>query len=144
MYDVPYYPHLRARPLIELAHKAGLRVDSSVHMYYSTAYLLKKVIETVGNPDDIESIIKTLETIKFEEHTLYPPFSAYLGSQDYRFHSYVAVPGFIAQFQCGGNLVFVSRPDYEGYKVYDPKEIDWTVLRPQDYKPPKVLRETCK
>ncbi|MEM4023761.1 ABC transporter substrate-binding protein [Pyrobaculum sp.] len=143
-YDVPDYPYIKARSLIPKAHALGLRVDSSVHMYYSTAYLLKIVIEKVGNPDDIENIIKTLEEVKFSEHTLYPPDSAYLGSKDYRFHSYIAVPGFVAQFQCGGKIVFISRPDYEGYKIYTPAEVDFSVLRPQDYKSPKVLRETCK
>lgn len=144
MYDTPTYPYIRGRALVDKAHAAGLRVDSSVHMYYSTAYLLKKVIEMVGNPDDIEKIIKTLEQIKFEEHTLYPPESAFLGSQDYRFHSYIAVPGYIAQFQCGGRVVFVSRPEYEGYKIYTPQEVDFATLRPQDYKSPNELRQTCK
>jgi len=144
MYDVPHYPYLKARPFVERAHKAGLRVDLSAHLYYSTAYLLKKVIETVGNPDDIESIIKALETIKFEEHTIIPPANAYLGTQDYRFHSYIITPPFVAQFQCGGKVVFISRPDYEEYKVYGPQDVDWATLRPQDYKSPKELREICK
>lgn len=143
-YDVESYPYLSARPFIKLAHEKGLRVDSSVHMYYSTAWLLKEAIEKVGNADDIEQIIKVLEEIKFNNHTLYPPYSAYFGSRDYRFHSYVAVPGFIAQYQCKGGVVFVSRPDYEGYKVYGPEELDWKALQPQKYKSPKELREICK
>ncbi|MEM1614783.1 MAG: beta-ketoacyl synthase N-terminal-like domain-containing protein [Pyrobaculum sp.] len=74
----------------------------------------------------------------------YPPDSAYLGSRDYRFHSYIAVPGFIAQYQCGGRVVFVSRPDYEGYRVFPRQEMDFSSLRPDLYKSPKELREICK
>lgn len=144
MYDTPDYPYIKAQPLVLKAHNIGLRVDASVHLYYSTGYLLKKVIETVGNPDDIEAVIKTLESIKFEEHTLVPAENAFLGSQDYRFHSYIAIPAFLAQFQCNGEVVFVSRPEFEYYRIYSPQEVDFSKLKPQEYRSPKVLRETCK
>ncbi len=145
MYDDPNYPVIRAKEFVKKAHEHGIRADFSAHLYYSAAHLLKTAIEKAGDPDDIEAVIKTLETMRFEGHTVIPPVNAFFGSQDYRFRSYIVTPPFLGQFQCGGRIVFISRPDYEGYKVFSPTDVDFSVLKPQEYKSPRELRETvCK
>lgn len=144
VYNDPQYPFFRGRPLVIKATAAGYRVDAAFMLYYSAVYWLKAAIDRAGNPDDIEGVIKMLESIRFENHTLYSPVSAYLGSRDYRFHSVTAVPGgVISQFQCNGKIVYLGMREFITQYISE-NEVDWNVVKSTGYKWPAQLREECK
>ncbi len=49
-------------PFVELAAKHGIPAQIHVHLAYADIYFIKKVIETAGGVDDIDKLIKAMET----------------------------------------------------------------------------------
>ncbi len=120
-------------PFIEMARKHKIPTQIHVHLAYADIYFVKKVIETAGGVDDIDKLIKAMETVE----TSYS-----LGKMAYEmqrvkpyFHSKIRVdlsnpidkqlPGAylqpIAQFQNDGKISYLgasakeNEPTFEGY-----------------------------
>ncbi len=115
VFDIEDYPPISpyTRSFIKKMHEKGLRVDMSAHYYYSAVYHIKEAIEHVAklgkDPNNIDEVIKALETVPCSVHTLLPKERATLGSKERgRFHSY---PGCIPphfQFQGRDKIVLVG------------------------------------
>ncbi|MDO9516060.1 MAG: ABC transporter substrate-binding protein, partial [Syntrophales bacterium] len=107
-------------PFVTMAKAHNIPAQQHVHHAYADIYFIKKVIETAGGVDDVEKLIKTMETTE-------TTFS--LGKMAYEqrrikpyFHSKVRVdptdplnttyPGVhiqpIVQWQNGGKIVYVG------------------------------------
>ncbi|MCX8172290.1 MAG: hypothetical protein N3D09_01585, partial [Archaeoglobaceae archaeon] len=105
-------------------------------------YRVKEAMERVGNPDDIDAVIKAIEEMEFVNHTSVTPQWNKLGFKTPNFHSYVAGPTLIAQTQCGGIPVYIIRPEVlleHGFSEEVAK-----AANPKAYKPPAELRKICK
>jgi len=121
VFDIEDYPPVSpyTQSFVKKMHEKGLRVDMSAHYYYSAIYHIKEAIEYVArqgkDPNNIDEVIKALETVPCSAHTLLPKEKAVLGSTEKgRFHSY---PGCIPphfQFQGKDKIVLV------GYGVQNP------------------------
>jgi len=115
VFDIEDYPPVSpyTQSFIKKMHEKGLRVDMSAHYYYSLVYHIKEAIEYVAklgkDPNNIDEVIKALETVPCSVHTLLPKERAVLGSTEKgRFHSY---PGCIPphfQFQGRDKIVLVG------------------------------------
>ena len=114
-------------PFVKLVREHNIPAQQHVHLAYADIYFIKKVIETAGGTDDVDKLIKAMETTE----TTYS-----LGKMAYEqkrvkpyFHSKVRVdptdssktyPGVfmqpIAQFQNEGKIVYMggSCPENEG------------------------------
>lgn len=142
MYDTNDVPPVTAktREVVKKLHDKGLSVDMSVHYYYSEMYRVKQAIEEVGSLD-INAIIKKMEEMEFKDHTALPAKFNYFGYKNQLFHSYSGGPVLLAQFQCGGKLVYITPPELlreAGYSDEVVKQVD-----PTAYKSPSELRRTC-
>ncbi|MEM4690213.1 MAG: ABC transporter substrate-binding protein [Archaeoglobaceae archaeon] len=143
-YDAPNIPPVSplTRPFIEKARSLGLSVDISSHVFYSEMYRIKEAMEKVGDPKNIDSVIKAMEDIEFKNHTLYPPSAVYFGYKDPRLHSYTGLPmPFPAQIQCNGQAVFISSPERIKQAGYSEEVV--SMMKPEAYKPPAELRKIC-
>jgi len=121
VFDIEDYPPVSpyTQSFVKKMHEKGLRVDMSAHYYYSIVYHIKEAIEYVAkqgkDPNNIDEVIKALETVPCSFHTLLPKERAVLGSKERgRFHSYPAnIPPYF-QFQGMDKIVLV------GYGIANP------------------------
>ena len=134
-------------PFVELARKHKIPTQIHVHLAYADIYFIKKVIETAGGVDDIDKLIKAMETVE----TTYS-----LGKMAYEqkkvkpyFHSKVRVdlsnpidkqlPGAylqpIAQFQENGKIQYLGGSAKENEAVFK------DVGSPDKYVMPAELRK---
>ena len=150
----PYY-----FSVVKKMHEKGLRVDGSAHYYYSAVYHVKEAIEYVArqgrDPNNIDEVIKALETVPCSAHTLLPKDKARLGLTELKvgdfvqkglFHSYPAGPVALYQFQGRDKFAYI------GYGIQNPYVVTWY---PEDFirehyvtfgtfsppKPPSELRK---
>jgi ABC-type branched-subunit amino acid transport system substrate-binding protein len=143
-YDAPNIPPISplTRPFVEKARSLGLSVDISSHNFYSEMYRVKEAMEKVGDPKNIDAVIKAMEELEFKNHTLLPPQAAYLGYKDPRLHSYTGIPSPVpAQFQCNGQIVYISSPERIKAAGYSEEVV--SMMHPEAYKPPAELRKIC-
>lgn len=143
MYDTEDVPPVTSKTgdIVKKLHEKGLSADMSVHIYYSEMYRVKKAMEKVGNTEDIDTIIKAMEEIEFTEHTAWPPKLAYFGYKTTSFHSYSGGPVLIAQFQCDGELVYITPKNLLEEAEFPDEAINY--VDPNAYIPPAKLREMC-
>jgi len=134
-------------PFVELARKHKIPTQIHVHLAYADIYFIKKVIETAGGVDDIDKLIKAMETVE----TTYS-----LGKMAYEqkkvkpyFHSKIRVdlsnpidkqlPGAylqpIAQFQENGKIQYLGGSAKENEAVFK------GVGSPDKYVMPAELRK---
>lgn len=128
-------------PVIKALHAKGLSLDTSAHYYYSEMFRIKEAMEKVGNPDDINAVIKAIEELEFANHTSIPPKWNFLGYKTPNFHSYVGGPTLNAQIQCNGIPVYIMRPEVMEEHEW-PEEVV-KAMHPEAYKPPAELRKIC-
>ncbi|MCS7129952.1 MAG: ABC transporter substrate-binding protein [Archaeoglobaceae archaeon] len=143
-YDAQNIPPISplTRPFIEKARSLGLSVDISSHNFYSEMYRIKESMEKVGDPKNIDAVIKAMEELEFKNHTLVPAKFAYFGYKDPRLHSYTGIPMPLpAQFQCNGQAVFISSPERIKGAGYSDEVV--SMMKPEAYKPPAELRKIC-
>jgi len=121
VFDIEDYPPVSpyTQSFVKKMHEKKLRVDMSAHYYYSAVYHIKEAIEYVAkqgkDPNNIDEVIKALETVPCSVHTLLPKEKAILGSKERgRFHSYPAALPPLFQFQGKDKIVFV------GYGIANP------------------------
>lgn len=127
--------------LIKKLHERGISLDTSTHYAYSEMLRVKEAMEKVGNPDDINAVIKAIEELEFKNHTAHRAEYMYFGYKNPNFHSYTGGPTMIAQFQCGGVPVYIVPPEAlakAGYVEESEK------VQPEAYKTPAELRKSCK
>ncbi|MCS7139574.1 MAG: ABC transporter substrate-binding protein [Candidatus Nezhaarchaeota archaeon] len=143
VFDVLDYPPVSpyTRSFIAKMLEKRFPVDMSAHYYYSAVYHIKAAIEEAGDPDNIDAVIKALETVPCKEHTLIPAGRAFLGDISITFHSYPALNAFYFQFQEGGKVVCVSNPDNPYLLVHYSKEFLKEYGKPGLLKPPAELRK---
>jgi len=117
-------------PFVEMATKHKIPTQIHVHLAYADIYFIKKVIETAGGVDDIDKLIKAMETVE----TTYS-----LGKMAYEqkrvkpyFHSKIRVdlsdplnkqyPGVfiqpMAQFQEGGKIQYLGASCEENEDIF--------------------------
>jgi len=139
-------------PFVEMAVKHKIPTQIHVHLAYADIYFIKKVIETAGGVDDIDKLIKAMETTE----TTYS-----LGKMAYEmkrvkpyFHSKIRVdlsdplnkqyPGaFIqpmAQFQEGGKIQYIGASCSENEPIFERVGAGTT----KDYVYPAELRKRAK
>ncbi|MCS7129953.1 MAG: ABC transporter substrate-binding protein [Archaeoglobaceae archaeon] len=128
-------------PVIKSLHARGISLDTSAHYYYSETFRIKEAMEKVGNPDDIDAVIKAIEELQFVNHSSIPVKWNYLGFKNANFHSYVGGPTLNAQVQCNGIPVYIMRPEVMQEHEW-PEEIV-KMMNPKAYKPPAELRKIC-
>ena len=137
-------------PFVEMATKHQIPTQIHVHLAYADVYFLKKVIETAGGTDDVDKLIKAMETVE----TTYS-----LGKMAYEtkkikpyFHSKVRVdpadpqhktyPGVfiqpIGQFQNGGKIQYLGGSCEENEAIFK------GVGKPSDFVMPAELRKRDK
>lgn len=137
-------------PFITMARKHKIPTQIHVHLAYADIYFIKKVIETAGGVDDVDKLIKAMETVE----TSYS-----LGKMAYEtqkakpyFHSKIRVdlsnpidkqlPGVylqpIAQFQNGGKMGYLGASAKENEPVFE------GVGKPSNYIMPAELRKMDK
>jgi len=137
-------------PFVEMARQHKIPTQIHVHLAYADIYFIKKVIETAGGVDDIDKLIKAMETVE----TTYS-----LGKMAYEqqrvkpyFHSKVRVdlsdpidkqlPGVylqpIAQFQNNGKIQYLGASAKENEAVFE------GVGKSSDYVMPAELRKREK
>ncbi|MEM4468012.1 MAG: ABC transporter substrate-binding protein [Candidatus Nezhaarchaeales archaeon] len=144
VFDVPDYVPVSpyTQPFIAKMLERGLRVDMSAHYYYSAVYHFKRAVEYVvergGSPFDIDAVIRALERVPCEEHTLLPAEMAILGSLDENFHSYPACVPPLYQFQRDGKVVCISSVENPFRQV--PEELARRYFHPELAKSPAELR----
>jgi ABC-type branched-subunit amino acid transport system substrate-binding protein len=140
---MPVSPYTQS--LIKKMHERGLRADMSVHYYYSIIYHIKEAIEYVAkqgkDPNNIDEVIKALETVPCSVHTVLPKEWAVLGSKErLRFHSYPATPWFLFQFQGRDKVVLISSPDNPYLRGQYTEEFLKRYCHPELVKKPAELR----
>lgn len=127
--------------LIKKLHERGISLDTSTHYAYSEMYRVKEAMEKVGNPKDIDAVIKAMEELEFKNHTAHRAEYMFFGYKNPNFHSYTGGPTMIAQFQCRGIPVYIVPPEAlakAGYVEESEK------VQTDAYKPPAELRKICK
>ena len=147
--DVEDYPPISpyTQSFIKKMHEKGLRVDMSAHYCYSIVYHIKEAIEYVAeqgkDPNNIDEVIKALETVPCSVHTLLPKEVAIFGSKERgRFHSYPAPIWPILQFQGKDKIIIVGHGAANPYFApYYPRDI---LEKYFDYNPPKRPAELRK
>ncbi|MEM0215348.1 MAG: ABC transporter substrate-binding protein [Archaeoglobaceae archaeon] len=128
-------------PVVKALHAKGISLDTSAHYYYSEMFRVKEAMEKVGNPDDIDAVIKAIEELEFTNHTSIPVKWNHLGYKNPNFHSYTGGPTLNAQIQCGGIPVYIMRPEVMQEHEW-PEEVV-KAMNPKAYKPPAELRKIC-
>ncbi|MDI9610783.1 MAG: ABC transporter substrate-binding protein [Archaeoglobales archaeon] len=138
--DIPL-ANSNAGVIIKKLHERGISLDTSTHYAYSEMLRVKEAMEKVGNPDDIDKVIKAIEELEFKNHTIHRAEYIFFGYQNPNFHSYTGGPTMIAQFQCGGKPVYIVPSDVlaKGGYVEESEKV-----QPDAYKSPAELRKTCK
>jgi hypothetical protein len=137
-------------PFIKKMHAVKIPTQIHVHLAYADIYFFKKVIEKAGGTDNIDKLIRAMETTE----TTYS-----LGKMAYEtkpvkpfFHSKVRVdpddpmkttyPGVyiqpIAQFQDGGKIVYLGGSCKENEKIFE------GIGTPRNFVYPAELRKRAK
>lgn len=118
-------------------------IEQSTHHYISELFRVKEAMEKVGSTEDIDAVIEALEEMKFTNHTVISPQDSYFGRKDMYFHSYPWHPAYsLAQYQCGGKVVYISDKEIARKHGYSEEVIK--ELHPEVYKSPEELRKICK
>ncbi|MET1124545.1 MAG: ABC transporter substrate-binding protein [Archaeoglobaceae archaeon] len=143
MYDDENIPPISplTQSFVKKMHERGYAADTSAHYYYSELYRFKLAAEQVGSVDDIDAIIKAMETLHFDLHTAISPKYNYFGYDSPTFHSYSAGPTINAQIQCDGKPVYIMRPEVMLEAGFPQAVAD--MMNPGAYKPPAELRQIC-
>ncbi|MEG9194415.1 MAG: ABC transporter substrate-binding protein [Candidatus Methanoglobus sp.] len=143
IYDYEGMPEISPTtiPIVKALHAKGLSVDTSAHYYYSELYRVKEAMEKVGNPDDINAVIKAIEELEFTNHTSIPVKWNYLGYKNPNFHSYTGGPTLNAQIQCNGTPAYIMRPEVMAEHAWPESVVK--AMNPAAYKPPAELRKIC-
>jgi branched-chain amino acid transport system substrate-binding protein len=151
VYDIEYRPPISpyTQSFIKKMHERGLRVDASSFYYYSAIYHIKEAIEYVArqgkDPNNIDEVIKALETVPCSAHTSLPPERAFLGfTEKGRFHSYPAYPVFIYQFQGRDKIVLISSPSNPYLRQLLSEEFLKQYCHPELAKRPAELRAALR
>jgi len=137
-------------PFVELATKHKIPTQIHVHLAYADIYFIKKVIETAGGVDDIDKLVKAMETTE----TTYS-----LGTMAYEqkrvkpyFHSKIRldlsdplnkhIPGAylqpIAQYQNDGKMQYLGASCKENEAIFK------GIGSPSDFVMPAELRKRAK
>lgn len=137
-------------PFVKKMREHNIPMQIHVHLAYADIYFFKKVIETAGGTDDIDKLIRAMETTE----TTYS-----LGKMAYEtkkvkpfFHSKVRVdpynpdkktyPGVyiqpVAQFQEGGKIVYLGGSCKENEKIFK------GIGSPKNFVYPTELRKRAK
>ncbi len=106
----------KTMPLVEKARARGIPCQMHVHCAYNDVYFLKAAIEKAGTADDVEALIKAMETVetegtigkvKYEEQKIAPYFhsliSVYPDNPKKEQTGYLQIGG--CQFQLNGEMV---------------------------------------
>lgn len=127
--------------VIKKLHERGISLDTSTHYAYSEMMRVKEAMEKVGNPEDIDAVIKAMEELEFKNHTIHRAEYMFFGYKNPNFHSYTGGPTMIAQFQCNGKPVYIVPSDVlaKGGYVEESQKV-----QPDAYKSPAELRKICK
>ncbi len=128
-------------PVVKALRAKGLSLDTSAHYYYSEMFRIKEAMEKVGNPDDIDAVIKAMEEMWFENHTSIPVPWQHFGYKNANFHSYTGGPTLNAQIQCNGIPVYINRPEVMAEHQWPESVVK--AMNPAAYKPPAELRKIC-
>jgi len=130
-------------------HERGLRCDMSAAEYYMAMFHIKDAIEYVAregkDPNDIDEIIKALETVPCSTPTILPKEKAVFGLKERGlFHSYPAAIGASFQIQGRDKWVVVTDPDNPYVTAMWPKELLEPYCHPELAKWPAELRAMYK
>ena len=139
-------------PFVDLAKRHNIPAQVHVHIAYADIYFIKKVIETAGGVDDIDKLIKAMETTEttysmgkmaYQQQRIGPFFHSKM-RVDPADPTNVSYPGayiqVMGQFQNDGKVVFLggSCPENEG--LFEKAGMG----KPENYVYPAELRKRDK
>jgi len=118
-------------PFVELARRHKTPIQLHVHLAYADIYFIKKVIETAGGVDDIDKLIKAMETtettyslgkLAYEQKRIKPYFHSRV-RLDLSDPLNKTIPGVylqpMAQFQADGKIQYVGGSCQENEAVFE-------------------------
>ncbi len=137
-------------PFVKLAREHNIPAQQHVHLAYADIYFIKKVIETAGGVDDVDKLIKAMETVEttfslgklaYEQKRVKPYFHSKV-RVDPADPSRITYPGFhiqpIIQWQNGGEIVYVGGSCKENEGLVE------GMGKPENYVYPAELRKRKK
>ncbi|MBA7562300.1 hypothetical protein ES708_03952 [subsurface metagenome] len=137
-------------PFVKMARKHKIPTQMHVHVAYADIYFIKKVIETAGGVDDIDKLIKAMETVEttyslgkmaYEQKRIKPFFHSKV-RVDPNDPQHTTYPGaFIephAQFQNDGKIQYLRPSCKENEPIFE------GIGSPSDYVLPAELRKRQK
>ncbi len=140
----------RTIPFVELARRHNTPIQLHVHLAYADIYFIKKAIETAGGVDDIDKLIKAMETteatyslgkLAYEQKRIKPYFHSRV-RLDLSDPLNKTIPGVylqpMAQFQTDGKIRYVGGSCEENETVFE------KIGSSKDYIMPGKLRKSGK